>query len=198
MLCNALAADGAKFGCLNFPEYSTPIGQEIRSYLSLKRDYSPEAMHTLYAANRYEFKPKIEDWISEERVIVLNRYCESNVAYGIADGLPRTWLEQLESQMPQADYIFYLRITSELSSNRKKSRDRFESSDKFLQRVVEVYDALSAPPRWVTVNGDRERDIIHYEIVRGLAARLGEERKIFNAEVASNSSRSWNMDSLDT
>jgi len=186
MLCDALAARSINFGYLSFPDYSTAIGQEIRNYLSLKREYSPETIHTLYAANRYEFKPRIDDWISEKRIIVLNRYCESNVAYGIADGLPRIWLEQLESRMPQADYIFYLRITPELSSRRKQSRDRFESSDRFLHRVSEVYDALALPPRWITVSGDREAGMVHYEILRSLSARFGEERKIFNVEFASN------------
>ena len=64
----------------------------------------------LYAANRYEFKLTIERWISEERIVILNRYCESNVAYGVADGLARTWVEQLESKMPQSNYVFYLKI----------------------------------------------------------------------------------------
>lgn len=182
MLCDALKKNGIHFEFLSFPVYSTPIGLEIRNYLSLKKDYSPEAMHTLYAANRYEFKPTIDSWVSDGRLIVLNRYCESNIAYGIADGLPRPWLEHLESRMPQSDYVFYLKISPELSLQRKRSRDRFESDAKFLARVSEVYDALADGPRWITIDGNRDSGLVHYEIMKTMSARLGEERKIFNTD----------------
>jgi len=180
MLCDELKQNGIPFEFLSFPVYSTPIGQEIKNYLSMKRDYSPEAVHALYSANRYEFKQKISSWISIGRFVVLNRYCESNIAYGIADGLPRVWLEELESRMPQSDYVFYLKVSPEKSLERKKSRDRFEADTKFLTRVDDIYDALAVRPRWITVDGDRDSAIVHYEIMKTLSTRLGEERKIFN------------------
>jgi dTMP kinase len=187
LLCDSFKKAGTGFGFLSFPEYTTPIGKEIHEYLHGKREYSPETMHLLYSANRYEFKSEIERWISEKNVVVLNRYCESNIAYGVADGLPRTWLEQLENRMPQSDYVFYLRISPELSLRRKDSRDRFEADMKFLNRVSEVYDALaSSSPRWITIEGDRNPSIIHYEIMKSLSTRLNGERNTFNLQSTSN------------
>lgn len=194
LLCEYLKERKVAYECLSFPEYSTPIGTEIRDYLGLKRTYSIDAMHMLYAANRYEFKPTIDDWVSREKFVVFNRYCESNIAYGIAHGLPRTWLEGLESRMPQSDYVVYLKINPELSARRKASRDRFESNLKFLTQVADVYDALAMAPRWITVDGDGDSSIIHYEILRTLSSRLVKQRKTFNLSLASDKAKVGSME----
>jgi dTMP kinase len=184
MFCDSLREKNAPFEFLSFPAYSTPIGNEIKEYLHGRRDYTPETAHTLYAANRYEFKPIIERWISEKRIVIFNRYCESNVAYGMADGLARTWVEQLESKMPQSNYVFYLKISPDLSLQRKASRDRYETDLKFLTRVAQVYDVLAMDARWITVDADRDPEIVQYEIRKTLEALLQEnwdgnpERKI--------------------
>lgn len=177
LLCDSLKQNDLAFEFMSFPVYSTPIGNEIRNYLQTKSEYTPETVHTLYSANRYEFKSIIEQWISERRIVVLNRYCESNIAYGVADGLPRAWLEQLESRMPQSDYVFYLRISPELSLQRKVSRDRFEEDLRFLARVTQVYDTLAMDPRWITVDAERDVEIVGYEIVKTLTALLAEKAK---------------------
>ncbi len=179
MLCDYLRQNRVRFEFLSFPDYTTAIGQEIRNFLSRKREYNPETAHILYSANRYELKPSIDRWISEKALIVLNRYCDSNIAYGMADGLPRLWLEQLESLMPQADYVFYLKINPNQSLNRKASRDRFEADLKLLSRVSSVYDALSTSSNWITLDAEREPGIIHYEIIKTLSALLDEQGKSF-------------------
>jgi len=163
-LCDSLKEKNANFKLLSFPVYSTAIGNEIKEYLLGRRDYNPETAHMLYAANRYEFKPTIEKWISEKRIVILNRYCESNIAYGVADGLSRMWVEQLESKMPQSNYVFYLKISPDLSLQRKASRDRYETDLKLLTRVSQVYDALALDSRWITIDAERDPEIVQYEI----------------------------------
>ena len=153
---------------LSFPDYSTTIGQEIRAFLNGKKEYSKEARHILYAANRYEHKEEIENWIINKRkVVVVNRYTDSNIAYGTAEGLSLQWVKDIESQMPQADYVFLLEATPELSlARKKKNRDIFEADLTFLKRVSEVYSALVEKGKWFVIKGDRPVDLIHYEISR--------------------------------
>jgi dTMP kinase len=151
---------------LSFPDYSTPIGQEIRNYLSGKREYNAETRHLLYAANRYEWKERIEDLARKGNFLILNRYSESNFAYGVANGLSLSWLQQMESRMPRSDLVFYLRVPPEVSAKRKGDRDRFESDLAYLKRVSEVYDALAEPGRWFTLDATRPIDLLHYEIVK--------------------------------
>ncbi|MDG6996193.1 MAG: dTMP kinase [Nitrososphaerota archaeon] len=159
---------------ISFPDYITRIGNEIHDFLSRKTDYNLETRHLLYAANRYEHKEKLQKWIEEGKVVVINRYSESNYAYGAANGLPLDWLVQIESRMPRADYIISLKISPEISMQRKAVRDRYEGDLAFLQRVSDVYDALVEKGRWFAIDGARPKEEVHYEISQLVAALLEE------------------------
>jgi dTMP kinase len=150
---------------LTFPDYGTAIGAEIQAFLTGKKEYGLEARHLLYAANRYEKKATIERWLSDGKVIIANRYCESNLAYGVANGLSLEWLKEIESKMPQSDYIFLLNADPELSQSRKERlRDRYEADLSFLGRVSSVYNALAVPGRWFAIDANQPRETIHFEI----------------------------------
>lgn len=175
LLYKFLQGRGIQSVYTSFPDYSTTIGHEIRAFLSSVKDYPIEARHMLYSLNRLEHKREIEGWLNEEKVIVINRYCESNLAYGGASGLPIEWLRSLESQMPQASYVYYLRATPTLSKERKTSRDKFEMDLAFLERVTSVYDALAESPNWFTIDADNSVESIHYEITK-ITEKLLQER----------------------
>ena len=166
LLFDYLVRSNIQAEILSFPDYSTYIGQEIKAFLSGSRNYNTETKHVLYAANRYELKERIQTWREQGKVIIANRYCESNLAYGMANGLPLPWLKELEKQMPQADFIFLLKATPKLSQLRKAQRDTYESDLDFLNRVAEVYDTLIEPSRWLVIEADRPKGEIHYEISR--------------------------------
>ncbi len=150
----------------SFPDYSTAIGLEIRAFLSGSKIYPIEVRHMLFSLNRLEHKERIEKWLDEDKIIVINRYCNSNLAYGSASGLSIEWLKSLESQMPQADYVFYLKAGPELSKKRKSDRDKFELDLRFLERVASLYDALAEDRNWFTIDADNSVETIHYEISR--------------------------------
>jgi dTMP kinase len=169
MLFEYFKRGGIPTELLSFPDYTTPIGQEIRNFLEHKREYNAEARHLLYAANRYEHKERLENWISQGKIVVINRYIESNIAYGGANGLPLDWLSQIESRMPRSDYVFYLKLSPEVSAARKKKRDRYESDLAFLRRVSSVYEALVEPGRWFSISAERPKDLIHYEITKTIS-----------------------------
>lgn len=139
----------------------------------------------MYAENRYEHKEQIEKWISEGKIVVINRYSESNLAYGGANGLPLEWLANIESRMPRADYVFYLKLSPEVSASRKKNRDRFEADLAFLKRVSSVYEALVEPGRWFTVSADQPKDLIHYEIAKTISSLEVEKSNINQAQRSS-------------
>src|SRR5947207_58373 len=79
-----IEADGRKVHGLSFPEYETPIGQEIRRALSGEREFGPEVMQLLYVANRFEYKPRLDLWLGSGAIVVCDRYRASSVAYGDA------------------------------------------------------------------------------------------------------------------
>jgi dTMP kinase len=155
----------------SFPDYSTVVGREISAFLSGSKIYPIEARHMLFSLNRLEHKERIEKWLIEGKIVVINRYSDSGVAYGSASGLSIEWLKSLDSQMPQPDYVFYLKARTELLKQRKSDRDTFELDLRFLERVSSVYDALAQSPNWFTIDADNSIESIHYEISR-LAQKL--------------------------
>jgi dTMP kinase len=175
MLFEYLKAGGHKAEYISFPDYSTPIGKEIMNFLSKQSEYNLEARHLLYAANRYEHKEQIEEWLRRGEHVIANRYSESNLAYGVANGLSHKWLESVESRMPKADYILFLKVTPEVSLARKPMRDRYEGDLNFLKRVSDVYEALIEHGRWFKIDGERPRESVAYEVSKLVSALLEEK-----------------------
>ncbi|HSA74830.1 MAG TPA: hypothetical protein VLE21_01430, partial [Candidatus Nitrosocosmicus sp.] len=58
---------------MNFPDYSTRIGKEIRDFLEGRVNYNNETKHLLLAANRWEKKQEIDNSLSSGKTIVMNR-----------------------------------------------------------------------------------------------------------------------------
>ena len=80
-------ARGRQVESLAFPDYATPIGQEIWKGLHGERDFGPDTIQLLLIANRHEWKPRIQEWLAAGRVVICDRYLASSVAYGEAQGL---------------------------------------------------------------------------------------------------------------
>ena len=60
-----LEQDGRKVHAVSFPDYETPIGQEIAARSHGERDFAPDVMQLLYVANRFEFKPRLDSWLAD-------------------------------------------------------------------------------------------------------------------------------------
>jgi dTMP kinase len=105
LLANALRKRKIKTKVFSFPDYSTPIGKEIKKYLNGKRKLPVQVVHCLLAANRWEKLKEIKDAISKNSVLIMNRYHQSNLVYGLVNGMKLDWLENLDAGLPKADLI---------------------------------------------------------------------------------------------
>jgi dTMP kinase len=74
LLINALKFSGKVCIVMDFPDYTTPIGQEIRAFVDGKRNYTYETKHVLMSANRWEKKKEIESLIENNTILILDRY----------------------------------------------------------------------------------------------------------------------------
>ena len=127
MLQRKLRSAKLKTKLFSFPDYSTPIGKEIDRYLHGKRKYPAQVIHCLLAANRWERASDLQDAKEKNSVIIMNRYRESNLVYGITNGLKLAWLEKLDEGLPKSDLVIVLDVPQKESFARKKqNRDKFE------------------------------------------------------------------------
>jgi dTMP kinase len=169
-----LEQEGRKVRPLSFPDYHTPIGQEIQRALAGERDYSPEVMQLLYVANRFEYKARLEAWIDAGDVVVCDRYRASSIAYGEAQGLDAQWLDEIQRGLPAATLTVLLDIPPETAVVRKQAgRDRYERDLTLLANVRESYRRQAASPGWALVDADRPKDEVTASVAEVVASRLG-------------------------
>ena len=172
MLVKALRRIKIKTATFSFPDYSTVIGKEIKSYLYGKRKFTPEIIHFLYAANRREKLDEIKKSSSKNSVLIMNRYYHSNLVYGIANGLKEKWLQKLEDGLPKADLVIVLDTSQSDSFSRKKSkRDKFEKDKKFSKKISQIYRRLAKKHRWKIVSSDTKQET-HKEIMKIVSRKI--------------------------
>ena len=164
--CKLLQNDIMKagFNCktIDFPDYSTPIGKEIRLFLDGRRSYSSEVQHMLLSVNRWEKKEEIEKMLQNGTIIIMDRYYQSNIVYGLSNGLDLNWLINLDKGLPKEDIVIILEIDPATSYKRvNRNRDLFEKNLEFLSNVKQNYQKLSKVYNWKIVNGEETVEKIH-------------------------------------
>ena len=174
LLSKALKKRKIKTTTFSFPDYTTPIGKEIAKYLDGKRKFPPQVIHCLLAANRWEKLNQILEAKEKYSVLIMNRYYQSNLVYGIANGLKSNWLENLDSGLPKADLVILLDVSQKESFNRKKTkRDKFEKNEEFLKKITRIYRTTAKKKRWNVVNASQPKDKVHQEILNIFSKKIG-------------------------
>lgn len=166
LLINALKISGIRCAKMDFPDYTTPIGQEIRAFLDGRRNYTMEVKHMLLSANRWEKKNEIERMIKRDTIIIMNRYYQSNIVYGVSHNLGLKWLLNLDKGLPKEDLAIVLEVNPNISYQRApRDRDTFEMDQKLLMKVHKNYRILAKQFNWKIIDGDRDSEQVHNEIM---------------------------------
>lgn len=157
---------GNKCVRIDFPDYSTPIGKEIRQFLDGKRDYPDEVKMMLLSANRWEKKTQIENIVGTGTTVIMNRYYQSNLVYGISKGLKLDWLLSLDKGMPKADLVIVIDIEPKTLVRRSKNVvDTFEKDLGLIKRVKKNYRILGKKFKWRIVQGESSVNEVHDQVL---------------------------------
>lgn len=174
LLENALRKRKIKTKTFSFPDYTTPIGKEIRKYLDGKRKFPPQVIHCLLSANRWEKLIDIKTAHEKNSVLIMNRYYQSNLVYGLANGMKTSWLENLDAGLPKADLVILLDVTPQESFQRKKSkRDKFEKNKEFLQKISKIYKITAKKKHWKIIDATKPKETVHKEILKMFTKKIG-------------------------
>ena len=158
----------------SFPDYSTPIGKEIDQYLHGKRKFSPQVIHCLLAANRWEKIDEIKKAQQRNSVIIMNRYRESNLVYGLVNGLKLDWLENLDLGLPKSDLVIVLDVPQTESFSRKRSnRDRFEKNKDFSNNISRTYKKMAKKNKWKIIDATKSKQEVHQSIMKIFGKKIG-------------------------
>ena len=174
LLAKKLKSMKIKAKLFSFPDYSTPIGKEIDKYLHGKRKFPPQTIHTLLSANRWEKAEEIKKAQEKNSVVIMNRYAESNLVYGLTNGLKLSWREGLDAGLPKSDLVIVLDVPQNESFKRKRqNRDKFEKNAKFSQTISRTYRKLAKKKRWKIIDATQSKDDVHQDIMRVFSKKIG-------------------------
>ena len=148
-----LRSRGHNTRTVSFPDYGTILGREIKRFLLGARTYPPEVRHLLFAANRWEKKDELNSILARTDIVIVNRYSESNLAYGLANGLKLEWLVNLEAGLPKPDTVIVLDAPPiALHSRRGPNKDEYERNTGLQERTREAYLKLAGDFGWKVVD----------------------------------------------
>lgn len=163
---------GRRVHAVSFPDYETPIGREIASALAGERDFGPDVLQLLYVANRMEYRPRLEQWLAVGDVVICDRYRASSLAYGEAQGVDVSWLNDVQRLLPEAAVTVLLDIAPQTAVMRKAAgRDRFERDLTLLERVRQSYRRQALAPGWVLIDAERSKDEVAAAVEQAVMTR---------------------------
>lgn len=165
LLNEYLNKNGKKSQVLDFPDYTTALGKEIRKFLNGKNNFPLEVQHMLLSANRWEKKETILNILNTGTTIIMDRYYQSNLVYGLSNGLDLDWLANLDKGLPKEDLVIILEISSNTSNKRViNHRDIFEKNNNLLIKVKKNYQKLAQIYGWYIIDGEQSIKEVHQNI----------------------------------
>jgi dTMP kinase len=199
LLAQWLDRHGFDYARISFPRYDSFFGRLVGRFLD--GGFGPlESVDArfsalLYAGDRLEAKPEMEDILTRERkTLITDRYIASNLAHQTARAPAAerdeflTWLSTLEYKiygLPVEDLVVYLRVPAAVAQRQvgqkaargytSRSHDLLEADLRHLEEAARVYDLLARESNWVTVEcydaargAMRSPEAIHQEVVRAV------------------------------
>jgi len=180
LLSEWLKKKGVATAHFSFPDYDTPIGKEIRAFLSGARAYPKELQHLLFAANRWEKLDELESRLRAGEAIIVNRYSGSNLAYGVADGLDAGWLASLEKGMPKANLVILLDAPARALTSRRPTgkKDVYERSSTLQAKAQKAYRELAHRHGWSLIDASGTVGGVQAAVVKTTKAALERDKGV--------------------
>ncbi|MFQ6082940.1 MAG: dTMP kinase [Candidatus Aminicenantia bacterium] len=146
LLFQKLIAQG--FEVVIFKEPSSgKWGKKIKEISVLENSINPEQELKLFLKDRKDnIKKNLKPSLDKNKVVILDRYYFSTIAYQGARGIDIELIKRLNEKMViEPDLVFILDIKPEVGlnriENRKKKEKLFEKED-FLCKVREIFNSL--------------------------------------------------------
>lgn len=208
-LATAARSRGLRVARLAFPVYDSFTGRDIVAYQSGTfgelETLNPRLVAYLYAANRVEARPMLEQALAQNDLVIAARYAPSNVAYSAARvpeaerAAYRDWLMALDYDVlrnPREDAVIFLDLPTTLSerlmAKRKLGRRDIHDENRAYREIVrEQYHELAKTlAHWTLVRcedgegGIRTIDDIATELESIVFGKILQQERIEEGQAA--------------
>ena len=145
-----------------------PTQGAVGKFVAETDDLIPEAEALLFTADRATHTSEVRKWMDDGYDVICDRYFGSTLAYQSAAGMDIGWLKAINSKVTiRPDVTILMDIDPEVSLKRVSERgemSRFEKLD-YLRKVRDAYLSIADEFGFITVDADRDRDIVANEVI---------------------------------
>lgn len=147
-------------------EFETNIGREIKK-MSENGTLDAVLKAYLFAADRH-IRTRIyseEDY--NNKIILFDRYYHSAIAYRMAEGVNREWIENINSIFRTPDLVFYIDITSDESIKRNtNAKFNIIATREHLEKVRSAYLSIADANNFIQLDGMRPIDAVYNDVLK--------------------------------
>jgi len=170
-LCDFISKKGYKCVVLKEPSESI-YGRMIKS---LKSRPDPETEMELFLKDReMDVKDRILPALEEGKIVIMDRYYYSNIAYQSARGLNADRIRELNEKIaPKPDLVILLDLSPSKALERIKNREKlsiFEEKD-YLEKVRQKFREI-ADDRTVIIDAEMDLEFVKKEAEKAVMGLL--------------------------
>ncbi|HSB47643.1 MAG TPA: dTMP kinase [Candidatus Bilamarchaeum sp.] len=169
----ALSKAGKKAAVIKYPTRHYAM---LNDFLEKKVSIEPKALFLLFLADIAEDQKSVKKALSENDVVILDRYVFSTISYEV-NSIDYSRGKGIVTSVGYAvpDKVILLDIDSATSQARKKKQkelDRYEENAAYLERVranfLKLAEERFLTPNWHKVDATKSIDGVHAEVMRAL------------------------------
>uniref|UniRef100_A0A1I7WV54 dTMP kinase n=1 Tax=Heterorhabditis bacteriophora TaxID=37862 RepID=A0A1I7WV54_HETBA len=151
-------------------------GQLIDQYLKGEVDFSEQALHLLFSANRWQKAAEIKNKIGKGVDVICDRYFISGIAYSLAKGLNEHWVRQSDVGLPLPDLVFFFKLSPEEAMNRTGFGEERLETEPMQRKVAEAMTTLKQS-YWREVDANNDPHSVE-NVVQELYAAISREHPL--------------------
>jgi dTMP kinase len=207
-LTKRLKKDGYKIKIVDFPEYYKNFFGKFIGHCLSEQYYNfigvhPKIASVLYAADRWQSKKEMEDWLKKGYIIIANRYASANQIHQggkISNTKKRNnfikWLNQMEYKefgIPEPDITIYLSLPINIVLKLLEKRNSSKMMREYLKKKKDVSEMdinyqknsiksalwlAKTQPGWKKINCSEKGEILSREQIHEMVYK--EVKKVVN------------------
>jgi dTMP kinase len=118
-----------------------------------------EAEALLFAADRIEhIQNEIAPALTEEKIVICDRYIYSSLAYQGSAGLSLAWIKTINARALQPDFSIYIDVSPERVLERLQRKKSVMETLEIQQKVRDVYLKFVDEGELIRIDGDKPKE----------------------------------------
>ncbi len=142
------------------------VGKFIRQHILRKRQRVNIAVEALlFAADRIDHvENEIKPLLTNNKLVISDRYVYSSLAYQGAAGLDISWIREVNRLILKPDLVIYLDVPLDVVLQRCRGERSVMENEEIQERVKEVYENLLNEENIIQIDGNRPKSIVAKDI----------------------------------